>query len=108
MSKFKIVVVTLISIISFSAVGTIGTINAASKIESVSQTATFDTEATEKPAIGNGEEATITPNPRSGYRWHCKTCGYTSAWHMFANTAVKAAQKHMMTHPGHVAYTYSD
>ncbi|MFD1901826.1 hypothetical protein [Enterococcus termitis] len=52
------------------------------------------------------ESLTNEAASRSGYRWRCDSCGYTSEWHAFANTAVKRANEHMSKNPGHIAYTY--
>ena len=40
-----------------------------------------------------------------GYRWNCPQCGYTSAWHMYKNTAQTNARNHNWG-TGHHAYWY--
>lgn len=54
-----------------------------------------------KTNLGNvlsseGESAeTLHADKRGiGYYWKCHTCGYNSAWHLLASTAVSAANKH--------------
>lgn len=40
-----------------------------------------------------------------GYYWKCHTCGYNSEWHLFASTAVSAANKHAQQY-NHVTSVY--
>ncbi|ELA93805.1 hypothetical protein OIA_05179, partial [Enterococcus faecium EnGen0018] len=45
--------------------------------------------------LQESHEEEVNPNARGiGYYWKCYTCGYTSEWHMFANTAVSRAHYH--------------
>lgn len=46
-----------------------------------------------------------TNDVRAGYRWHCKSCNFTSAWHLFFNTAAKRANSHTIR-TGHATITY--
>ena len=40
-----------------------------------------------------------------GYYWKCHTCGYNGEWHLFASTAVSAANKHAQQY-NHVTSVY--